>query len=79
MDLGAKGCVSYRKEPLTNYRDFLETIPELFYASFTWMVNRGIFMTPGDEEQWTISVQHTEADIDRYIEVFAQFCAALAA
>ena len=42
MDLGAKGCVSYRKEPLTNYRDFLETIPELFYASFTWMVNRGI-------------------------------------
>ena len=25
VDLGAKGCVSYRAEPLTNYRDFLET------------------------------------------------------
>jgi hypothetical protein len=35
LDLGAKGCVSYRKEPLTNYRDFLETIPEFFYASLT--------------------------------------------
>ena len=29
-------------------------------------------MTPGDEEQWTLSVQHTEADIDRYIEVFSR-------
>ena len=29
-------------------------------------------MTPGDEEQWTLSVQHTEADIDRYVEQFAE-------
>ncbi len=47
VDLGAKGCVSYRPEPLTNYRDFLETNPALFAASFPWMVNRGVFMTPG--------------------------------
>jgi glutamate-1-semialdehyde 2,1-aminomutase len=79
MDLGAKGCVSYRKEPLVNYRDFLETIPELFYASFAWMINRGLFMTPGDEEQWTISVQHTEEDIRRYVDAYAAFCAELAA
>lgn len=79
VDLGAKGCVSYRKEPLTNYRDFLETVPELFYASFTWMINRGVFMTPGDEEQWTISVQHTEEDIQRYVDAFGEFCAELAA
>ena len=78
VDLGAKGCVSYRKERLTNYRDFLETIPELFYASYSWMVNRGIFMTPGDEEQWTISVQHSEDDIRRYVEAFGQFCQELA-
>jgi len=78
VDLGAKGCVSYRKEPLTNYRDFLETVPELFYASFTWMINRGVFMTPGDEEQWTISVQHTEEDVQRYVDAFGEFCAELA-
>ena len=63
VDLGAKGCVSYRDKPLTNYRDFLETHTEIYWASYPWMVNRGIFMTPGDEEQWTISVQHTEDDI----------------
>jgi glutamate-1-semialdehyde 2,1-aminomutase len=78
VDLGAKGCVSYRPEPMTNYRDFLETLPDLYLASYPWLVNRGIFMTPGDEEQWTLSVQHTEADVDRYVECFAEFCAALA-
>jgi glutamate-1-semialdehyde 2,1-aminomutase len=78
VDLGAKGCVSYRETPLTNYRDFLETHPELYWASYPWMVNRGIFMTPGDEEQWTISVQHTEEDVQTYIEAFGEFCQALA-
>jgi glutamate-1-semialdehyde 2,1-aminomutase len=78
VDLGAKGCVSYRPEPLRNYRDFLETNPDLYLASYPWAMNRGVFMTPGDEEQWTISVQHTEADIDRYVDQFADFCATLA-
>ena len=64
VDFGAKGCVSYRPEPLRNYRDFLETSTELYAASYPWIVNRGVFMTPGDEEQWTISVQHTDDDVD---------------
>ena len=79
VDLGAKGCVSYRATPLTNYRDFLDTLPELYWASYPWMVNRGIFMTPGDEEQWTISVQHTEDDIQKYVEAFGEFCQELTA
>ena len=29
-------------------------------------------MTPGNEEQWTLSVQHDDDDIDRYVEVFAE-------
>ena len=78
VDLGAKGCVSYRPTPLTNYRDFLETQPELFAAVvIPGCSTAGIFMTPGDEEQWTLSVQHTDADIDQYIEVFGGFCDAL--
>ena len=76
-DLGAKGCVSYRPEPLHNYRDFLETRIEFYDASYPWIVNRGVFMTPGDEEQWTISVQHTDDDIDRYVDAFAAFAAAV--
>jgi glutamate-1-semialdehyde 2,1-aminomutase len=78
VDLGSKGCVSYRAEPLRNYRDFLECNVALFEASWPWMVNRGVFMTPGDEEQWTISVQHSEEDIQRYVDAFEGFCAELA-
>jgi glutamate-1-semialdehyde 2,1-aminomutase len=77
VDLGCKGCVSYRPEPLTNYRDFLETDITIYEASYPWMINRGVFMTPGDEEQWTLSVQHTDADIDRYVHAFAEFAAEL--
>lgn len=77
VSLAAKGCVSFRRERSRNYRDFLETKPQLFGAAFPWALNRGLFMTPGDEEQWTLSVQHTEADIDRYVEVFTAFCHAL--
>jgi glutamate-1-semialdehyde 2,1-aminomutase len=78
VDLGCKGCVSYRPTPMRDYRDFLETNADLFDASWSWLVNRGIFMTPGNEEQWTLSVQHDDSHIDRYIEVFSAFCAELA-
>jgi glutamate-1-semialdehyde 2,1-aminomutase len=78
VDLGAKGCVSFRKERSRNYRDFLATKPELFGAAYPWAINRGVFMTPGDEEQWTLSVQHSDDDIDRYVDVFTAFCETLA-
>jgi glutamate-1-semialdehyde 2,1-aminomutase len=78
IDLGCKGCVSYRAEPLVDYSSFLETNADLFDASWSWLINRGIFMTPGAEEQWTLSVQHEDAEIDRYVEVYGEFCAALA-
>ena len=78
VDLGCKGCVSYRRQPLVDYRSFLETDTDLFNASWAWLVNRGVFMTPGNEEQWTLSVQHEAAHIDRFVEVFAEFCATVA-
>ncbi|MHB8438036.1 MAG: aspartate aminotransferase family protein [Acidimicrobiales bacterium] len=77
VDLGAKGCVSYRREPLVDYRGFLETDPDLFNASWAWLVNRGIYMTPSNEEQWTLSVQHEDRHIDQFVEVFGEFCATI--
>lgn len=77
VDLGCKGCVSWRAEPLVDYRSFLETDADLFDASWAWLVNRGIFMTPGNEEQWTLSAQHTADDIDRFVGVFSEFCEAV--
>ena len=73
-DLGCKGSLTFRDRPLERYRDYLEIDDSLFEASWYWLVNRGIYQTPGKEEQWTISVQHSEADIDAFVEVFAAYC-----
>jgi glutamate-1-semialdehyde 2,1-aminomutase len=76
-DLGCKGSITFRDKPIERYRDFAEIDDSLFDASWYWLLNRGIFQTPGKEEQWTISVQHTEADIDRFVEVFTAYCEAV--
>jgi glutamate-1-semialdehyde 2,1-aminomutase len=73
-DLGCKGSITFRDAPLERYRDFTEIDDELFGAYWYWVVNRGIYQTPGKEEQWTISVQHSEDDIDFTIEVLASYC-----
>jgi glutamate-1-semialdehyde 2,1-aminomutase len=35
-------------------------------------MNREIFMTPGREEEWTLSVQHSVEDADKYIAMFEE-------
>lgn len=42
-------------------------------------MNHGIFMTPGREEEWTLSVTHDDAAIDAYVEAFDSLAAALRA
>jgi glutamate-1-semialdehyde 2,1-aminomutase len=47
-----------------------------------WLVqfNRGVFMAPwGKSENWTLSVQHTEDDVDRHVQVFRAFAQELTA
>ena len=78
-DLGCKGSITFRDKPIERYRDFAEIDDSLFDASWYWLINRGIFQTPGKEEQWTISVQHSEEDIDRFVQVFSEYCEAVTA
>jgi glutamate-1-semialdehyde 2,1-aminomutase len=63
---GAKGSVIYSKEPMRTYRDFLKIDERYAQAAWLYQYNRGVFLPPwGKGEQWLISVQHDEADIDR--------------
>ena len=65
---GAKGCVSFLPDPITNFRDFLELDGRYGQAHWLVQANRGAFLPPwGKVEQWLISVQHTDADIDRFV------------
>jgi glutamate-1-semialdehyde 2,1-aminomutase len=40
---------------------------ELTELAWLYAMNREIFMTPGREEEWTLSVQHSVEDADKYI------------
>jgi len=74
---GAKGCVVFSPEPVRNYRGFLGVDDRFSHAHWLYQHNRGVFLPPwGKIEQWLISVQHDEADIDRLVENFAAFARA---
>jgi glutamate-1-semialdehyde 2,1-aminomutase len=75
---GAKGCVVFSAEPVTNYRGFLDVDDRYSHAHWLYQHNGGVFLPPwGKIEQWLISVQHDEADIDRLTENFAVFARAV--
>lgn len=75
---GAKGCITFTKEPVRNYREFL-TLDDRF-SHLHWLVqhNNGVFLPPwGKSEQWMLSAQHTQEDVDRFVDNFQLFAAAL--
>src|SRR3954453_13610592 len=74
VGLGSKGCVVFACEPVREYRDYLTKIHhELTDLAWLYHMNNGIFMTPGEDEEWTLSVLHSDADLQRYVDVFEQF------
>ena len=75
---GAKGCVVFAANPVTGYRGFLGVDDRYSHAHWLYQHNGGVFLPPwGKIEQWLISVQHNEADIDRLIANFAKFAQAV--
>jgi glutamate-1-semialdehyde 2,1-aminomutase len=79
VNVGPKGCVMFTPARVTNYRDFVGLDSELWAASFFYLVNRGILLPPGPDDQWTLSVQHTDEEIDRHISTFREFASELTA
>src|SRR3954465_9008815 len=74
VGMGSKGCVVFSGEPIREYRDYLTKIHhELTNLAWLYHMNNGIFMTPGEDEEWTLSVLHTDEHLDRYVEVFDVF------
>jgi glutamate-1-semialdehyde 2,1-aminomutase len=73
VQIGAKGCAMFRHEQARNYRAWWEIDMDLSYAYWLFLANRGILFPPGFDDQWTISVQHSQDDIDHHAHVFRQF------
>jgi len=77
INVGPKGCVMFTPQRVTNYRDLIGLDGDLWAASFFYLANRGILLPPGADDQWTLSVQHTDDEIDRYIATFRAFAVEL--
>jgi len=70
--MAARGCVTFRQQPVRNYRDYLTIDKRWAYVSWLYQSNRGVLMAPGAEENWTLSVQHSESDVQRYVDNFRE-------
>ncbi len=78
VGIGAKGCVTFSPVRIVDYETFkAHQDVELTELGWLWNMNRGFFATPGREEEWTLSVQHTDESVDRYVAVFAELARAL--
>ena len=76
---GAKGCVVFSAQPVRDYRGFLSLDDRYSQAHWLFQHNGGVFLPPwGKSEQWLISVQHDEPDIDRLVTNFGVFARAVA-
>jgi glutamate-1-semialdehyde 2,1-aminomutase len=76
--MGAKGCVVFSPKRMQEYRDYLTDVDdELSRLAWLYHMNRGVFMTPGAEEEWTLSIAHSDEDLQRYIDAFEAFASDL--
>jgi glutamate-1-semialdehyde 2,1-aminomutase len=74
VGFGSKGCVVFSSEPLYEYRDYVTKVDEeLSRLSWLYHMNHGIFMTPGVDEQWTLSVAHSDEELERYVDAYEAF------
>jgi glutamate-1-semialdehyde 2,1-aminomutase len=65
---GAKGCISFLDRPVRNFRDFHDIDERLGHLHWLVQHNGGCFLPPwGKVEQWLLSVQHDEDDVDRFV------------
>jgi glutamate-1-semialdehyde 2,1-aminomutase len=66
--------------PITDFVSWSRNLdPELNRLAYFFGINRGLYTAPGRDEEWTLSVAHSEADVRHYVAVFEELCAALAA
>jgi glutamate-1-semialdehyde 2,1-aminomutase len=80
VGVGSKGCVTFSPSRVVDYETFKANqdvaVTEL---AWVWNMNRGIYMTPGREEEWTLSVTHTSDAVDAYVRAFDEMAAELTA
>jgi glutamate-1-semialdehyde 2,1-aminomutase len=76
--VGAKGCVTFSNTPIRNYREFLAIDDRWSHCHWLVQMAGRVLLPPwGKAEQWLLSVQHTEGDVDRFLDNFDRLGRAL--
>lgn len=71
--MGLSGTVHFTDREVTNWRDFLRCNIGRWWTYYIMMLNRGIIpMATGPDEQWTVSVMHTEDDLSKHLDAFGE-------
>ena len=74
VGVASKGCVMFADEPVVDYRSYAAHFDDdLNYLGWLYHMVNGVYMTPGADEQWTLSVAHGDDEIDHYVAVFEDF------
>ena len=74
VSVGRQGMRGLLAAAVSDYRGFLDVDDRYSQAHWLFQHNGGVFLPPwGKTEQWLISVQHDESDIDRFVANFADF------
>jgi glutamate-1-semialdehyde 2,1-aminomutase len=77
VGFGVKGCVTWSATPVRNYRDYKATDFALAELSWLWGVNRQVLTPPGLDEQWLVSLAHTDEDMKILVDDFRGLAEAL--
>ncbi len=76
---GPSGTVFFSDHPVRDWRSFLTVDGERSMLYYYLCLNQGLIPSgTGPDEQWTISVVHSDADVDRHLEILGGVASRLA-
>jgi len=79
VGFGVKGAVTWSSTPVRNYRDYLRCDAAAAELHWLWLLNRGVITPPGLDDQWLVSLAHTEEDMSLALTAFESLAKALRA
>ncbi len=69
---GPSGTVFFSDHPVRDWRSFLTVDGDKSMLYYFLSLNRDLIPSaPGPDEQWTVSVVHSQKDVDRHLEVLS--------
>jgi len=78
VGIESKGVITFAQSKVVDYESYKTAQQkEIIDLVWLWNMNRGIFSTPGRDEEWTLSVPMSPTDAAHYLGVFEELAAEL--